>query len=85
MPKPLSARLRSKTKGKKRRRSIRPKTCRLCEDGSFDFGFKDTELLARYLTEKGKILPRRITGICMRHQRMLSRAIKRARNAALLP
>jgi small subunit ribosomal protein S18 len=47
--------------------------------------YKDTSRLRRFLTERGKILPRRITGNCARHQRQLTRAIKRARQMALLP
>ena len=78
----------TKTKGKRRttkKRIMRPKTCRFCETGTTAIDFKDVELLSRYLTEKGKILPRRITGSCMRHQRMLATSIKRARNLALVP
>jgi small subunit ribosomal protein S18 len=47
--------------------------------------FKDERLLSRFLTERGKILPSRLSGTCARHQRQLSRAIKRAREVALLP
>jgi small subunit ribosomal protein S18 len=50
-----------------------------------DIDYKEFNKLGRYLTERGKILPRRISGNCARHQRMLTRAIKRARNIALLP
>jgi small subunit ribosomal protein S18 len=47
--------------------------------------YKDIKRIRRFVTEQGKILPRRITGTCAHHQRMLTRAIKRARNIALLP
>ena len=74
-----------KTGNKKRRaRSVRPKTCRLCEDKIVYLDFKDTDLLRRYVTEKGKIIPRRITGNCLTHQKALAGAIKRARNVALM-
>lgn len=62
----------------------RPKVCRFCEDGILYLDFKDTDALTRYTTERGKILPRRITGTCFDHQKMLSRAIKRARTLALV-
>jgi small subunit ribosomal protein S18 len=72
--------------GKKRRkrRSSRPKVCRLCEDMILYIDFKDTDLIRRYVTEKGRIMPRRITGNCQDHQKMLCRAIKRARAVALV-
>jgi len=71
---------------KKRRtvRRSRPKVCRFCEDGILYFDFKDIEIISRYVTEKGRILPRRITGTCPDHQKMLAKAIKRARNVALM-
>ncbi|MDY6820600.1 MAG: 30S ribosomal protein S18 [Deferribacterota bacterium] len=58
--------------------------CRLCAD-KIDVDYKDTELLKRYISERGKILPRRITGACAKHQRKLATAIKKARILALLP
>ncbi len=64
-------------------RFFQKKTCRLCaEHASLDF--KDVERLRKFMTEKGKILPRRITGNCAKCQRMLGRALKRARHAALI-
>ena len=60
------------------------KVCRFCEDGIVYIDFKDTDILSRYVTEKGRILPRRITGVCGTCQKKLSRAIKRSRNAALM-
>jgi small subunit ribosomal protein S18 len=77
-------RARRKTGKKRRRRPVRPKVCRFCEDGILYIDFKDTDGLGRYVTEKGRILPRRITGTCRDHQKMLARAIKRARNCALM-
>ncbi|MEO8479689.1 MAG: 30S ribosomal protein S18 [Gemmatimonadota bacterium] len=61
------------------------KTCAVCESGVRIVDFKDERLLTRFLTERGKILPSRLSGTCARHQRQLSRAIKRAREIALLP
>jgi small subunit ribosomal protein S18 len=54
-------------------------------DGIAYIDYKDTNRMRRYITERGKILPRRITGNCARHQRMLTKAIKRARVMALMP
>ena len=63
----------------------RRKVCRLCTDKVTYIDYKNVELMRRYVPERGKITPRRTTGNCARHQRMLTRAIKRARIAALLP
>ena len=54
-------------------------------EGVTDIDYKDAELLRKFMTERGKIIPRRISGNCARHQRQLTTAIKRARNVALLP
>lgn len=59
------------------------KVCMLCTGKTVDY--KEPESLKRYINEKGKIVPRRITGTCARHQRIIARAIKRARAIALLP
>ena len=69
---------------RRRRKIIRQKTCRLCENKIFNIDFKDVELIRRFQTEGGKILPRRITGNCFKHQKMLARAVKRARFLALV-
>ncbi len=61
------------------------KTCAICESSVRIVDFKDERLLSRFLTERGKILPSRLSGTCARHQRQLSRAIKRAREIALIP
>ena len=69
----------------KPRAFIRRKVCRFCMDKNDRIDFKDINRLRRYVTERGKIIPRRITGNCARHQRLLTEAVKRARNIALLP
>ena len=61
------------------------KNCSFCADKIEIIDYKDAQKLRKYLTEAGKILPRRITGNCAEHQRVLARAVKRAREASLLP
>lgn len=61
------------------------KACPLCESGIRQINYKDDKTLSRLTTEQGKILPRRMTGMCARHQRQVSLAIKRARYLALVP
>ena len=68
-----------------RRRAGRRKVCRFCADKESKIDYKDARGLGNYLTERGKIIPSRITGTCSRHQRQLTAAIKRARTVALLP
>ena len=68
-----------------RGRLRRRKVCRFCVDKVDIIDFKDVKLLQNFIPERGKILPRRISGVCTAHQRMLTEAIKRARNIALLP
>ena len=63
----------------------RRKVCPFCADKSLVIDYKDPKMLRRFITERGKILPSRISGVCSRHQRALSSAIKRARHIALLP
>ena len=63
----------------------RKKICQFCADKTESIDYKDTEKLRKYITERGKILPKRITGTCATHQREVTTAIKRARIAALLP
>ena len=63
----------------------RKKVCAFCVDKVTSIDYKDTAKLRRYLSERGKILPRRMSGNCAKHQRQLSEAIKRARAIALLP
>jgi small subunit ribosomal protein S18 len=66
------------------RRFQRRKFCRFCAEKSEFIDYKDLKTLRSFLTERGKILPRRMTGVCACHQRSLNEAIKRARNIALL-
>ena len=61
------------------------KVCAFCADKIGHIDYKDTARLKKYMTEKGKIIPRRTTGVCAKHQRELTNAIKRARVMALLP
>ena len=68
-----------------RRFRPRKKVCAFCQEKSEHIDYKDVAKLRKYITEKGKILPRRITGTCAKHQREITRAIKRARQVALLP
>ena len=63
----------------------RRKVCNFCVDKVTSIDFKDAAKLRRYTSERGKILPRRMTGTCAAHQRQLTEAIKRARHIALLP
>jgi small subunit ribosomal protein S18 len=64
---------------------IRRKSCQFCKAKVEDVDYKDTNTLRRYISEKGKIRSRRISGACRRHQNQVSRAVKRAREMALLP
>lgn len=66
-------------------RRAKRKICAFCADKVEDIDYKDVLKLRKYLSEKGKILPRRISGSCAKHQRQLTVAIKRARHIALLP
>ena len=72
-------------KRKKRRIFHRRKVCRFCADQSLAIDYKDPKSLKYFITERGKIIPRRISGTCAKHQRSLTHAIKRARTIALLP
>jgi small subunit ribosomal protein S18 len=70
---------------KKRKFFHRRKVCRFCADSSLKIDYKDPSSLKYFITERGKIIPRRISGACAKHQRELTLAIKRARMIALLP
>ena len=70
---------------KKYKKMSKKKVCQFCVDHMDEIDYKDVAKLKRYITEKGKILPRRQTGTCAEHQRTLTVAIKRAREMALLP
>ena len=63
----------------------RKKVCKFCVEKIDAINYKDVRLLGQFVAEKGKIVPRRLTGVCTRHQRRLSLAIKQSRNIALLP
>jgi small subunit ribosomal protein S18 len=63
----------------------RRKVCRFCAEKIDYIDYKDQKLLLNFIPERGKIIPRRISGTCATHQRMLAQAVKRARNAAILP
>lgn len=63
----------------------RPRTCQFCGDKELAIDYKQSDFLRRFITESGKIRPRRQTGTCAKHQRVLAAAIKRARHLALLP
>ena len=67
------------------RRKKKKRVCQFCTNNVEKIDYKDVNTLKKYITERGKILPRRINGNCAIHQRQLTRAIKRARNIALLP
>ncbi len=79
-----SRRRNTRTQGKKRIYHRR-KLCRFCADTSLAINYKEPKTLKYFITERGKIIPRRISGTCAKHQRALTHAIKRARTIALLP
>ena len=67
------------------KRMSKKKVCQFCVEKATAIDYKEVGKLKKYVTEKGKMLPRRMTGVCAKHQRMLAEAIKRARIVALLP
>ncbi len=86
MPAPSRGRKSGPARNRKRRRIFhRRKVCRFCADSSLVIDYKDSKTLRYFITERGKIIPRRISGTCAKHQRSLTLAIKRARTIALLP
>lgn len=66
-------------------RRMKKKACVMCNNKDFVLDYKNAEQLKKFINEKGKILPRRATGACAKHQRDITRAIKRARHIAILP
>jgi small subunit ribosomal protein S18 len=70
---------------KRRRFTVRKKVCRFCVDKTPFIDYKDVKTIRFFLTERGKILPRRISGNCARHQREVTVAVQRCRNIALVP
>ncbi|HEY6010360.1 MAG TPA: 30S ribosomal protein S18 [Nitrospirota bacterium] len=75
----------SRSPDRKRRFQVRKKVCRFCVDKTPFIDYKDMKTLRFFVTERGKILPRRISGNCARHQREVTVAVQRCRNIALLP
>ena len=84
---PMNREKGDKMDGSMKRRPMRrrKKVCVFCGDKNNTIDFKDVNKLKRYVSERGKILPRRITGNCAKHQRALTVAVKRARHVALMP
>jgi small subunit ribosomal protein S18 len=70
-----------------RRNFLKPrrKICYFCANPAVEMNYKNVDLLKRFVSDKGKILPRRVTGVCAKHQRRVAQAVKRAREIALLP
>lgn len=86
----VRSRLRARARKKARKQNkkggfIRRKVCRFCADPTLVLDYKDVKLLRLFTTEVGKMIPRRISGNCAKHQRPLALAIKRARHIAILP
>lgn len=77
--------MRPRPKRKKKEGFTRKKVCRFCIDKADYIDYKNTQVLQKYIVERAKMLPRRVSGNCAKHQRMLQRAIKRARHLALVP
>ena len=88
-PQTVKARLRAKARKKarkgKKKMFTRRKVCRFCADKKLDIDYKEPKTLRLFLSETGKLIPRRISGNCAKHQRPLTLAVKRARQVALLP
>lgn len=76
---------RTETRFKKRPMRRRRKVCIFCDDNNKGIDYKDVVTLKKFVSDRGKIIPRRITGNCAKHQRALTVAVKRARHIALLP
>ena len=85
MAAPARGNRRDHTQRKKRRVFHRRKVCRFCADTSLEINYKDPKSLRYFITERGKIIPRRLSGCCAKHQRTLTHEIKRARTIAFLP
>ncbi len=76
---------RDDSRGPMRMRRARRKVCSFCVDKVTEIDYKDIAKLRKYVSERGKILPRRISGNCAKHQRQMTSAVKKARHIALLP
>lgn len=81
----LRAKARKKARKQRKKGFVRRKVCRFCADSTFTIDYRDPKNLRLFITETGKMIPRRISGNCARHQRPLALATKRARHLALLP
>lgn len=80
--------MKKKSKGGKKpeyQRQLHKKYCQFCKEGVEFIDYKDTQLLRKYMTDRGKIKPRRVTGACTQHQCDIAQAVKRAREMALVP
>ena len=66
-------------------RKVKRKVCALCNDKNLVLDYKNSEQLKKFINEKGKILPRRATGACAKHQRLITLTVKRARHIAIIP
>lgn len=83
--KPPARKLKEGKDGAPRQRFFKKKVCRFCAEKINKIDYKDVDMLQKFVTEKGKIVPRRISGNCSKHQRVVAEQIKRARFIALLP
>jgi small subunit ribosomal protein S18 len=70
---------------KQEQKILKRRTCRVCDNKEIYIDYKDEKRLSRFISEQGKIIPKRITGTCAKHQRQLVQAVKRARHLALIP
>ena len=66
-------------------RKMKKKVCPLCADKNYELDYKNADQVKRFINEKGKILPRRATGACAKHQRVITNTVKRARHIAVIP
>ena len=66
-------------------RKIKKKVCPLCANENYELDYKNADLVRKFINEKGKILPRRATGACAKHQRVITNTVKRARHIAIVP
>ncbi len=74
-----------RTNNKPKKMMLKKKPCKFCLDNSLQLDYKESTILRNFMTDRGKIMPSRISGNCARHQRALKIAIKRSRNLSLLP
>ena len=81
----MPGRKKIKTKRQPKERRLKRKPCSFCIEKAVAVSYRDVSRLRKYISERGKIVPRRISGTCAKHQRMLTTAIKRARQIAFLP